>query len=49
MGWEESTLFLYGLGLYGDNPSDNVGDFQAVSSIAASEHLETMFEALVPA
>ena len=36
LGWEESTFFLYGLGLYGDNPSDNVGDFQAVSSIAAS-------------
>ena len=35
-GWEESTFFLYGLGLYGDNPSENVGDFQSVSSIAAS-------------
>ena len=35
LGWKGATVFLYGLGLYGENPSENVGDFQAVSSIAA--------------
>ena len=34
-GWEDATVFLYGLGLYGENPSDNVGDIQSISSIAA--------------
>lgn len=29
------TVFLYGLGLYGDDPSKNVGDIQGVSNIAA--------------
>jgi len=29
------TVFLYGLGTYGDNPSKNVGDIQGVSNIAA--------------
>ena len=33
--WDEATFFLYGLGLYGKNPSDHVGDIQSVSSIAA--------------
>ena len=36
LGWDEATLFVYGLGLYGDDPSENVGDFQGVSGIAAS-------------
>ncbi len=30
------TLFVYGLGLYGDNPSQHVGDAQGVSNIAAT-------------
>ncbi|WP_342349612.1 carbohydrate porin [uncultured Nitrospira sp.] len=29
------TVFLYGLGLYGNDPSKNVGDIQGVSNIAA--------------
>ena len=29
------TVFVYGLGLYGDNPSQYVGDIQGVSNIAA--------------
>jgi len=35
LGLNESTFFVYGLGLYGENPSRNVGDVQAVSNIAA--------------
>ncbi len=31
----KGTLFVYGLGTYGDNPSKHVGDIQAVSNIAA--------------
>lgn len=34
-GWQGGTLFVYGLGLYGDNPSKDVGDIQAVSNIVA--------------
>ena len=34
-GWKDSTFFMYGLGIYGENPSNNVGDVQAVSSLAA--------------
>jgi porin len=34
-GWQGGTLFVYGLGLYGDDPSKHVGDIQAVSNIAA--------------
>lgn len=30
----KGTLFVYGLGTYGDDPSKHVGDIQAVSSIA---------------
>ncbi len=33
-GWQ-GTLFVYGLGTYGDDPSKHVGDIQAVSNIAA--------------
>ena len=29
------TIFLYGLGLYGDDPSKNVGDIQGVSNLTA--------------
>ncbi|MCA9420109.1 MAG: carbohydrate porin [Nitrospira sp.] len=35
LDWPDATLFVYGLGVYGDDPSQNVGDLQAVSSIAA--------------
>jgi porin len=35
LGWDNSTFFIYGLGLYGENPSRNIGDAQAVSSLAA--------------
>jgi len=34
-GWQGGTLFVYGLGLYGDNPSKHVGDIQAVDNIEA--------------
>lgn len=34
-GWDKGTLFVYGLGTYGDDPSKHVGDIQAVSNIAA--------------
>lgn len=43
-GWDGATFFVYGLGLYGDNPSRNVGDIQGVSSIAAPNTWE-LFEA----
>ncbi|MDH5563376.1 MAG: carbohydrate porin [Nitrospirota bacterium] len=32
---KSGTLFVYGLGTYGDDPSKHVGDIQAVSNIAA--------------
>jgi porin len=35
VGWPGVTLFLYGLGNHGENPSANVGDAQGVSNIAA--------------
>ena len=34
-GWKGGTFFLYGLGLYGSNPSPNVGEVQGVSNIGA--------------
>lgn len=34
-GWGDSTFFVYGLGLYGEDPSGDIGDAQTVSSIAA--------------
>ncbi|MEO8327869.1 MAG: carbohydrate porin, partial [Nitrospirota bacterium] len=40
----KGTVFLYGLGLYGDNPSQNVGDIQGVSNIAA-QNTWKLFEA----
>ncbi len=44
LGWNDSTFFVYGLGLYGENPSQDVGDVQAVSSLAAPNTLK-LFEA----
>lgn len=38
------TVFLYGLGLYGGDPSNNVGDIQGVSNIAAPDTWK-LFEA----
>ncbi len=38
------TVFLYGLGLYGGDPSKNVGDIQGVSNIAAPDTWK-LFEA----
>lgn len=35
LGWPGATLFLYGLGNQGDDPSENIGDAQTVSNIAA--------------
>ncbi|MBA3967857.1 MAG: hypothetical protein H0X47_19190 [Nitrospirales bacterium] len=35
LDWNDATFFVYGLGLYGDDPTQNVGDIQGVSSIAA--------------
>jgi porin len=35
LGWPETSLFVYGLGDQGDNPSKDVGDAQRVSNIAA--------------
>lgn len=43
-GWENGTLFVYGLGVYGNDPSKHVGDVQAVSNIAAPNSL-SLFEA----
>ena len=34
-GWPDATFFVYGLGLYGEDPSRDIGDAQTVSSIAA--------------
>lgn len=42
-GWQ-GTLFVYGLGTYGDDPSSYVGDIQGVSSIAAPNTFK-LFEA----
>lgn len=42
--WGSGTLFVYGLGLYGEDPSKNVGDIQAVSNIAAPNSWK-LFEA----
>lgn len=35
IGWPAATFFVYGLGLYGDDPTRNIGELQTVSSIAA--------------
>jgi len=35
VGWRGATIFLYGLGIHGGQPSDFVADAQGVSSIAA--------------
>ena len=35
VGWRGATMFLYGLGIHGGQPSDFAGDAQGVSSIAA--------------
>ena len=35
VGWPGATIFLYGLGIHGGQPSDFAGDAQGVSSIAA--------------
>lgn len=43
-GWDNGTLFVYGLGTYGDDPSKHVGDIQAVSNIAAPNSW-SLFEA----
>jgi porin len=37
VGWPGATLFLYGLGTHGDNPSRDAGDAQGVSNIAAPQ------------
>ncbi len=37
VGWRGATIFLYGLGIHGGQPSDFAGDAQGVSSIAASQ------------
>ena len=44
LNWDEATFFFYGLGTYGNDPSKNVGDIQAVSSIAAPNDWK-LFEA----
>jgi porin len=36
VGWRGATIFLYGLGIHGSQPSDFAGDAQGVSSIEAS-------------
>ena len=43
-GWENGRLFVYGLGVYGNDPSKHVGDAQTVSSIAAPNSW-SLFEA----
>jgi porin len=35
LGWKGGTIFLYGLSIQGGNPSDNAGDAQGLSNIAA--------------
>lgn len=34
-GWSDGTFFVYGLGIYGEDPSRDIGDAQTASSIAA--------------
>lgn len=43
--WQDATFFLYGLGIYGENPSRNVGDAQVVSGIADPSKTWKLFEA----
>jgi porin len=43
-GWKGGTFFLYGLGLYGSNPSRNVGEVQGVSNIGGPNDWK-LFEA----
>ena len=43
-GWKGATLTLHGLGTWGSEPSDSVGDFQATSNIEADSNW-TLFEA----
>jgi porin len=43
-GWKGGTFFLYGLGIYGNNPSQNVGDIQGVSNIGGRNDWK-LFEA----
>jgi porin len=43
VGWPGATLFLYGLGTHGDNPSRDTGDAQGVSNIAAPQQW-TLYE-----
>jgi porin len=35
LNWNDAIIFLYGLGDKGDNPSENSGDIQGISTIAA--------------
>ncbi len=35
IGWQGARVFLYGLGTHGDDPSDDVGDIQAVDNVEA--------------
>ncbi len=35
VGWRGATFYFYGLGNHGGNPSDNAGDAQGISNIAA--------------
>lgn len=35
LDWNDTTFFVYGLGVYGNDPSQKVGDIQGVSNIAA--------------
>ncbi len=44
VGWNDTTFFLYGLGVYGEDPSKNIGDAQTVSNIAAPNDWK-LFEA----
>ena len=46
VSWRGATIFLYGLGIHGGQPSDFAGDAQGVSSIAAP-HKWTLEEAWI--
>jgi porin len=46
IGWKGAHLFFYGLGNYGRDPSERVGDLQGVSNIAAPRDVQ-IYEAWV--
>lgn len=43
--WEDGELVVYGLGMYGQKPTDAMGDFQYASSIEGYDEHATLYQA----